>query len=456
MKAVSIPTSPKDLDEAKEQIRDLAARNDELVDLVNELKAQVESLSDRLGKNSRNSSRPPSSDSESQRQKRRRKRPTGRSKGAQPGHDKHSRELLPHSEVNETYHYFPNTRCDCGGSIIVDSDPIYRHQVFDLPEVCCHVTEHQIFSGRCDCCHRYREGRWPDWVPSGQMGPGLISWIAMMNGQFHLSIRKIQRLLSEQWQLDFSIGAISQAQGKANTWLSEHYKDIANHVRTSTIAHADETTHWSLGEKAWLWVLSSATAVLFMTHYSRGKKAAGQLLGSFNGYLVTDQYVGYDNHDTFKRQLCWSHLIRKFIAMSERCGNGGKIGKRLLLYASAVIRTHHRFEKQQITETIYFRRMYRLQWSFEEALEKGTRLQIDTRTANQCRYLLPDVHMCWTFLSNHQIPLSRVGMWRGFLKGSVSTPRSSNRTCAINASGFRLWSIGLRTQQLGFRAWQTV
>ena len=406
MKPVSNLAPPKDLDEANEQIRELAARNEELVALVNDLKAQVEALSDRLGKNSRNSSRPPSTDSESQRKKRRRNKPTGRNKGAQPGHDKYSRALWPHSEVNETHHYYPNTRCVCGGSITVDPDPCYRHQVFDLPAVTYHVTEHQVFSGRCEWCHRRREGRWPDWVPNGQMGPGLISWIALMSGQFHLSIRKIQQLLSEQWELDFSLGAISQAQGKANQWLSVHYKDIADHVRASQIAHADETTHWSMGDRAWLWVLSSSTAVLFITHYSRGKKAAAQLLGQFSGYLVTDQYVGYDNFNTFKRQLCWSHLIRKFIAMSERRGNGGKIGKRLLLYARAVIRTRHRFDKKQITEATYFRRMNRLQWYFEEYLEKGTRLRIDTRTANQCRYLLPDVHMCWTFLSDHQIPLT--------------------------------------------------
>jgi hypothetical protein len=51
------------------------------------------------------------------------------------------------------------------------------------------------------------------------MDAGLVSTIVQLSGQFNLSIRQIQVYLSECWHLDFSIGAISQAQGKANTWL---------------------------------------------------------------------------------------------------------------------------------------------------------------------------------------------------------------------------------------------
>ncbi len=406
MKSILIQSEPKTLAEAKAQINELILVNEELVALVKDLNTQVQTLSEKLGKSSRNSSRPPSSDSSYQRIKRRKHKPTGRKKGAQLGHPKHTREILPEKDMDQIHRYFPNAQCSCGGHVSMDKEPEVRHQVFDLPVPVYSVTEHQIYCGQCTACQLQHHASLPESVPSGQMGPGLISWIVLMSGQFHLSIRKTQRLLAEQWQLKFSIGAICEAQGKANVWLSEHYKDIAENVRSSAVAHADETTHWSMGERAWLWVLASASSVLFMTHCSRGKKAAAQLLGKFSGFLISDQYVGYDNFDTFKRQLCWAHLIRKFIAMSERCGNGGKVGKRLLLYARAVVRTRHRFDKKHISEAVYFRRIKRLQWYFEEALEKGTRLRIDSRTANQCRYLLPDVHMCWTFMEDHRIPLT--------------------------------------------------
>ncbi len=65
-----------------------------------------------------------------------------------------------------------------------------------------------------------------------------------------------------------SRGELAFSQGKANSWLSEPYKDMADHVRSSTVVNADETTHWSMGKRAWLWVLSSFNSVLFMTHPS--------------------------------------------------------------------------------------------------------------------------------------------------------------------------------------------
>ena len=436
LKSLSKQAQPKVLAEANARIDELVQINDELFSLVKELKAQVEELSERLGKSSRNSSHPPSSDSSYQRSKRRKANPTGRKKGAQPGHTKHSREILPEESVNKVQRYFPHAQCHCGGPIAMNSEPTIRHQVFDLPMPKYSVIEHQVYSGKCQACQDVFHADLPSDVPSGQMGPGLMSWIVLMSGQFHLSIRKIQQLLAEQWQLDFSIGAISEAQGKANVWLVEHYKDIGGDVRSSKVAHADETTHWSFGERAWLWVLASASSVYFMTHCSRGKKAAAQLLGNFQGYLVSDQYVGYNNFNTFKRQLCWSHLIRKFIAMSERPGNGGKIGKKLLLYSYMVVRTRHRFDKNQISEAIYLRRILRLQWCFEETLEKGTRLRIDSRAANQCKYLLPDVHMCWTFLEDPKIPLTNNYAERS-LRGYVIWRKLSYSTQSDAGNQFR-------------------
>ena len=58
------------------------------------------------------------------------------------------------------------------------------------------------------------------------MGPGLIAWIALMGGEFHLSVRQIQRLLAEQWSLPFSLGAISAAQGKAAQAMAAPYRQI--------------------------------------------------------------------------------------------------------------------------------------------------------------------------------------------------------------------------------------
>jgi transposase len=407
---------PKTLEEAKEIIRGLwgfvetcerlTARVEQLETENAELKAQVQELLDKAGKSSRNSSKPPSSDSTAQRAKRPKKKPSSKNRGAQPGHKGHQRALLDESEVDDIKRHFPQTHCGCGGAVHVGADPRFRHQVFDLPEIKFTVTEHQVFDGICDTCHQEHEGRWPDSIPSGQLGPTLIAWIVMMSSSFHLSIRQIQQLLAEQWQLQFSVGAISEAQGKALPWLAPLYQDIGEHIRQEDVVHADETRYFLDAECRWLWALASKSCLYLMAHYSRGMGAADVLLQGFKGYLVTDHYAGYNHYPREKRQLCWAHLIRHFRSISERPEFSGRVGHRLLLIANLVFRTRHRWERQEITEPIYRRRMERLREHFEFWLDLGSSGVADKRTTRQCRHLKKDQALCWTFLKGPKIPLT--------------------------------------------------
>nr|WP_321459134.1 hypothetical protein [uncultured Vibrio sp.] len=52
------------------------------------------------------------------------------------------------------------------------------------------------------------------------MGPNLLSYIAVLAGQYHLSLRKIRSLLKEQLGTTFSVGAISEAQTKVASMLT--------------------------------------------------------------------------------------------------------------------------------------------------------------------------------------------------------------------------------------------
>ena len=103
-------------------------------------------------------------------------------KGAQLGHQGHQRVLFDPSDIDEPIHYYPDTQCACGSVCYVAQEPYQRHQVFDLPEVRSEVTEHCLYDAICPNCHKRQVARLPNNVPSGQMGPGLISWITLMNG----------------------------------------------------------------------------------------------------------------------------------------------------------------------------------------------------------------------------------------------------------------------------------
>jgi transposase len=255
---------------------------------LRETTARLGKLEEQLNTDANNFSKPPSSDSPQKRAERRKQPRSNRPRGAQPGHPKHERVPVSEAEVDEVQRFFPAGCCDGGGTLWMQDEPAFRHQVFELPEVRYQITEYQLYAGDCPHCQQRTTARLPEWVPRGQMGPGLLSWISVLTGQFHLTTRQIQQFLQEQGCLRFSVGAISQAQGKVIAWLAPLYQQIGDHVRQADVAHADETTHYRGAERRWLWCLGTSMAVYFLTHYSRGKAAAMALLGHFSGVLVTD------------------------------------------------------------------------------------------------------------------------------------------------------------------------
>src|SRR5438309_1543694 len=117
MGGVPSPPMPKTLEEAIEIIRLLVVR-------ISELEAK-------LGKNSSNSSQPPSSDPPGTPPPSRPK-VSGRKRGGQPGHDKHERSLIPVEQVDRVFVLKP-PRCRNCCKALSGSDPEpYRHQVFEV------------------------------------------------------------------------------------------------------------------------------------------------------------------------------------------------------------------------------------------------------------------------------------------------------------------------------------
>ena len=186
---LTLKTAQKQLDDCwavVESFKTLHQENEQLKQAVAELTHRLDALVEQLGSSSRNSSKPPSSDSPEQKAKRpgKRKKST-RQQGAQPGHPKHERRLLSEEEVDHIRQYFPHERCGCGSTVIMNEQPAYRHQIWDIPPVRMAVEEHQFYQGMCAGCGQSHYSQWPDWLPSGQMGAGLISWIGMLSGQYH-------------------------------------------------------------------------------------------------------------------------------------------------------------------------------------------------------------------------------------------------------------------------------
>ena len=130
-----------------------------LVEQLARMQEQLDELKDRAGLNSRNSSKPPSSDGPQV--GKRVRSGTGRKRGGQPGHPGAYRELVETEQLTEVVEVHPEGRCECGAQVVELQVP-QRHQVFDLPErVQPEISEYRLYRGVCAGCHKAHAAKLP-------------------------------------------------------------------------------------------------------------------------------------------------------------------------------------------------------------------------------------------------------------------------------------------------------
>lgn len=151
---------------------------------VPQFRAEVASLREQVDQTSHNSSRPPSSDPPSV--PARKRRSTGRSPGAQPGHEGHGRRLLPVEQVDVVVPVKPHICASCSGVLAGEDPHPHRHQVSAIPLVRVQVTEYQLHTLRGPHCQALTEASWPEGVPRRAFGPRVQALVSLLSGTYRL------------------------------------------------------------------------------------------------------------------------------------------------------------------------------------------------------------------------------------------------------------------------------
>ncbi|MEP7343277.1 MAG: DUF6444 domain-containing protein [Acidobacteriota bacterium] len=158
---------------------------------IDDLKAEIAELKERLGRNSNNSSQPPSADSPAQRKNTTRES-SGRKRGAQQGHSGAGRHLKPPDEVDQVVMLRP-TSCGACGSLLLGEDPQpARHQVSEIPPIKALVTEYQRHTLSCLACGVRTSAEWPSALPTGCFGPRAQALVGYLSGGLGASQRDLR------------------------------------------------------------------------------------------------------------------------------------------------------------------------------------------------------------------------------------------------------------------------
>jgi transposase len=369
---------------------------------VAQLKATVEELAQRLGQNSRNSSRPPSADPP-QAMRHPRREPSRRRPGGQPGHEGQTRALVPVEAVDVLMPLKPMQCPRCQHPLQGYDPQPQRHQVTEIPTVRPVVTEYQRHQLCCPACGALTRAELPAGVPTGGFGPRVQAVAALCTGAYHLSKRTTQSVMADLFGLPLSVGTLANLEQATVQALAEPVAEARSYVQQQPAAYLDETG-WREGQqRAWLWTAVTAWATVFVVRRSRSGKVAQELLGEcFWGWLVTDRWSAYTWYPSWRRQLCWAHLLRDIEAMIERGGRSRDIGEALRAQARQMFHWWHRVRDGTLSHASFASYMRPIRREVERLLEAGQTCGVP-KTEGVCREILKLRQALWTFVRHAEV-----------------------------------------------------
>ena len=377
---------------------DPQARIAELEAQVARLNAKIEQLLEELGKNSSNSHLPPSSDGPGAAKKTRKPKPKGkRRRGGQKGHRGAHRELLPPERVDEVVDLFPEVCLGCTAALaqLIDDDP-RRHQLLELVDGRARVTEIRRHEVRCNCGHRTRVSYADANIPASPFGPRLVATVAMLTGVYHLSRRTAQAVLLELLDARISLGAVSSMEARASEALKSPTTEARHEVEGAEVKHTDATPWVCIGELKSLWTFASAKATTYRIFDDGCRETIEPMYGARRGILVSDRTSVLNFWEMSSRQVCWAHLLRKFVSFSERDGPAGALGRELLDYASLVFEYWRGYMNDELDRAELERLMQPVKRHFEAALERGV-MANHRRLSGSCANILAHAEGAPTF-----------------------------------------------------------
>lgn len=383
------------VEQQAERIADQSAR-------IVALESENADLRRKLGENSSNSNKPPSSDSPTDRQARRKDQPSGKARGGQRGHKGHKRTFLPKDKVRSSTDCFPERCRRCGDGLPKrrDVDPI-RHQVIDVPKIEPVADDYWLHRVTCRCGETTC-GTAPVGVPSGMLGPQVLALIAVLTADGHMSRRKVQSLLAAVFGIDVSLGTLSESEEIVSDAVEDAVDEARLHALAEKVKNVDATTWYEAGAYRSLWTLATAAVTVFTIVSDASRQTLRTWIDRVRGVLVTDRGTQFGFWAMERRQICWAHLIRKFASFGELRGRPGEIGRDLLLWSQVLLHSWHRVRDGTNSRAHFGRVATNVRAIVERLLEEGAALPVKG-FGRSCADILKHREAMWRFVSDRDV-----------------------------------------------------
>ena len=294
----------------RQQVQDLMAQ-------MAVMQERIKQLEGRLALNSRNSSKPPSSDG-LRKPAPKSLRPSGKKpNGGQQGHTGNT--LRQSAHVDETIVHQAPIHCVVCHLELHEHTIAETRQVFELPQLAMRTVAHQQMRSICTC-GAVHLGAWPVDVNAPAQYGASVKAMAVHLNQYHLvPLARTAALMQDLYGASLCQASIQSFAQDAALALRPTVQAIGQAVQGSAVVHADETGIRIKGKLHWLHCAVTRHLTWLAPHAKRGTQAfeALGLLQGIKGVLVHDGLISYKGLDC-THSLCNAHHIRELVYVHEQ------------------------------------------------------------------------------------------------------------------------------------------
>jgi transposase len=163
------------------------------------------------------------------------------------------------------------------------------------------------------------------------------------------------------------------------------------------VKHTDGTGWFQGGVTMSLWTIATAAATVFRILTDGAKDTLKPLYGALHGILVSDRAKALNFWAMTQRQICWAHLLRKFVSFAERDGPVGAFGRELLEYAGVVFEYWHDYKDNKLSRAKFREWMRPVRDGVEAVLRRAMAAGLDGLSGS-CADILEHKDALFTFV----------------------------------------------------------
>ena len=291
---------------------------------IDTLRSQVAELQARLGKDSGNSSTPPSRDGRDRRVRRAEEREArkkaridagggvDRAPGKQPGAPG---ATLQRRRPDRTITHPPGSCGRCAASL-ADAAVVgtATRQVLDIPPPRVDVVDHVVEKRRCSCGH-VTAGVFPTEATAPTCwGPRIKAVAVYLMIRQHIPLERAHEAVAVLFDAPLSEGTLAGLSVDAAQRLAPFMTELAALIRSSAVVCADETSCKTGRSTSWVHTASTSELTLLACHARRGIDAiiAIGVLPGYRGVIMHDGLATYDREELAgaTHAQCAAHLAR--------------------------------------------------------------------------------------------------------------------------------------------------